>query len=622
MELRVEEDGKSKSHAVMARIGGEPSGNITPRESGQTSIWSFLTRELDQPTKETKQMTAENIAGAVSHRTISWHAIDWRKAHADVRRLQARIVKATQEGKWGKVKALQRLLTHSFSGKALAVKRVTENQGKRTAGVDGEIWDTPTKKAAGICSLNQHSYQPLPLRRIYIPKSSNPKKLRPLGIPTMKDRAMQALYLLALDPVAETQADPNSYGFRKERSCADAIGQIHTVLSNRAGAQWIFEGDIRACFDKISHEWLEANIPMDKIILRKWLKAGYIEKHALQPTEEGTPQGGIASPVLANLTLDGLEKCIREKYPKASYKSRKAKVNLVRFADDFIITGATKEILENEIKPLVEAFLKERGLELSQEKTHITPIVDGFDFLGQNIRDYNGKVLAKPSRKNVTSFLTKIRATIQANAQATTGHLIAILNPMIRGWANYHRHSSSKQTFVEVDHAIFEALWKWIRRRHPKKNRHRMKDKYFLSEGTRNWTFYGELEGKGGKPYRVRLLLASDTPIKRHVKIKGEANPYDPQWELYFEERLTFKMTNNLKGQKQLLRLWEEQDGLCPVCHQVITPLTGWHNHHIVRRTSGGSDRIENRILLHPNCHSQVHSSGITVVKPRSERSV
>lgn len=193
-------------------------------------------------------MTAAITAGAVSH-NMNWHAIDWQKAHENVRRLQARIVKATQEGKWGKVKALQHLLTHSFSGKALAVKRVTENQGKRTPGVDREIWDTPAKKAAAIHSLRQRGYQPLPLRRIYIPKSSDKTKKRGLGIPTMTDRAMQALYLLALDPIAETQADPNSYGFRKERSCADAIGQVHTVLSNRAGAKWILEGDIRACFD-------------------------------------------------------------------------------------------------------------------------------------------------------------------------------------------------------------------------------------------------------------------------------------------------------------------------------------------------------------------------------------
>ena len=190
---------------------------------------------------------------------------------------------------------------------------------------------------------------------------------------------------------------------------------------------------------------------MDKTILRKWLKAGFIEKHVLHPTEEGTPQGGICSPVLANMTLDGLEARIRERYPKASYRSRKAKVNLIRYADDFVITGATKELLEIEIKPLVETFLCERGLELSPEKTCITHITDGFDFLGQTIREYHGKVIAKPSRKNVKTFLAKIREVIKDNAQATTGHLIAILNPKIRGWANYHQYATSKRTFVKVE---------------------------------------------------------------------------------------------------------------------------------------------------------------------------
>ena len=604
----------------MDRIGIERQGNSIPRESEQTSIGSFFTREFDQPTKETEQMTAGLTAGAVSHTTIDWHTIDWQKAHENVRRLQARIVKATQEGKWGKVKALQHLLTHSFSGKALAVKRVTENQGKRTPGVDGEIWDTPAKKATAIKSLKQYGYHPRPLRRIYIPKSNGKK--RPLGIPTMKDRAMQALYVLALDPVAEVQADPNSYGFRRERCCADAIEQAHTVLRNRAGAQWILEGDIKACFDRISHEWLLNHIPMEGTILQKWLKAGFIEKHVLYPTEDGTPQGGICSPVLANMTLDGLEARIREKYPKASYGSRKAKVNLIRYADDFIITGASREILETEIRPLVEAFFQERGLELSPEKTRLTHITDGFDFLGQNIREYNGTVLCKPSQKNVKTFLTHIREVIKDNAQATTGHLIAILNPKIRGWAAYHQHASSKKTFVKIDHAIFVALWQWVKRRHPNKGHRWIKAKYFLSEGTRNWVFYGEQEGQDGKPYHVRLLLAADTPIKRHIKIKGDANPYDPQWELYFEARLGVKMVENLKGKRQLLRLWREQQGLCPVCHQKITKLTGWHNHHIVWQTHGGTDKTENRVLLHPNCHHQVHCFGLTVVKPRPARGV
>ncbi len=322
------------------------------------------------------------------------------------------------------------------------------------------------------------------------------------------------------------------------------------------------------------------------------------------------------------MALDGLEARIREIYPKASYWSRKVKVNFCRYADDFIITGATKELLENEIKPLVASFLQERGLELSSEKTCITHITDGFDFLGQTIREYKGKVIVKPSRKNVKTFLAKIREVIKANAQATAGHLIAILNPKIRGWANYHQYATSKRTFVKVDHAIFKALWQWAKRRHPDKGRRWIKDKYFQSDGTRNWVFSGEQEGNSGKTYRVRLLPASDTPIKRRAKVKGEANPYDPLWEIYFEERLGVKMVDNLKGRRQLLRLWTEQEGLCPVCNQKITKLTGWHNHHIVWRTNGGSDDAQNRVLLHPNCHNQVHSLGLAVVKPRPARGV
>jgi RNA-directed DNA polymerase len=593
-----------------------------PRESGLTSIWSFFTREFDEPTKEAMQMTAETpTAGAASHQEGNWHAINWQAVNQEVKRLQVRIVKAQQQGKWGKVKALQHLLTHSFSGKALAVKRVTENQGKRTPGVDGEIWKTPQKKAEAVETLTQRGYHPRPLRRIYIPKSNGGK--RPLSIPVMYDRAMQALYLLALDPIAETLADPNSYGFRKERSPADAIDQCHTVLSNRAGAEWILEGDIKACFDKISHTWLETHIPMDKNILRKWLKAGFIEKRVLKPTEEGTPQGGICSPVIANLTLDGLEAKLREKYPKASNASRKAKANLVRFADDFIITGSSKELLENEIKPLVEQFMKERGLELSQEKTHITHITTGFDFLGQNIRKYkDGKVLVKPSKKNVKAFLTKVRKLIKENAQATAGNLIVQLNPIIRGWANYHRHISSKQTFVEVDDAIFRTLWRWAKRRHPNKSGKWVKDKYFHSIEQRNWVFCGQVEEQDGTTRSVQLFYAHTVPIERHTKIKADANPYDPTWEMYFEERLGVKMVHNLKGKRQLIYLWKEQNGLCPVCHQKITKLTGWNNHHIVRRVDGGADRQENRVLLHPNCHRQVHSQGLSVVKPRPARGV
>jgi RNA-directed DNA polymerase len=561
-------------------------------------------------------MTAALTAGAVSHTSTDWQTISWQAIHETVRRLQARIVKATQAGKWGKVKALQRLLTHSFGGKALAVRRVTENQGKHTPGVDGDIWDTPAKKATAIHALRQYGYHALPLRRVYIEKRNG--KLRPLGIPTMFDRAMQALYLLALDPVAEVQADPNSYGFRKERSCADAIEQTFKVLSKRTSAQWIFEGDIAACFDKIDHNWLETHAHMDKTILHQWLKAGFIDKHALQPTQEGTPQGGICSPVLANLTLDGLEKCLRDKFPKTTRSGQQAKVHLVRYADDFIITAASQALLENEVKPLVETFLHERGLALSPDKTHITHITDGFDFLGQNIRQYsNGKLIIKPSRQNIKTFLTNIRAVIKGHAQTPTGQLIALLNPKIRGWANYHRHVVSKQTFAKVDTAIFRALWRWAKRRHPNKNRHWLKHTYFRTDPTRRWVFYAELDGK-----LKTLQFAVDTPIIRHTKVKGEANPYDPAWEIYFEQRLGVKMANNLRQRRQLLHLWKEQNGICPVCNQKITKLTGWHNHHIVWRTHGGSDTANNRVLLHPTCHHQLHRLGLTVVKPRPSRGV
>ena len=553
--------------------------------------------------------------GASLRQGIEWHAINWRKTYRTVRRLQMRIVKAIQAGQKRKARALQIILARSFSGKAVAVKRVTDNKGKRTTGVDGEVWNTPAKKTAALNKLKRKGYRAQPLRRIYIPKSNGKK--RPLGIPTMKDRAMQALHLLTLEPVAETQADPNSYGFRKGRCAADAITQCHIVLSGQHRAEWVLEADIKACFDQISHEWLTANTPMDTGVLTQWLKAGYIEKEVLNPTETGTPQGGIISPVLANLTLDGLERLLRQRYRKTTKAGLEAKVNLVRYADDFIITGSSKELLENEVKPLVAGFMKERGLELSQEKTTITHIEAGFDFLGQNVRKYKGKVIIKPSGQNVKAFLDKVRQVIRANKQATAGHLICQLNPIIRGWANYHRHSSSKQTFSKVDHAVYQCLWQWAKRRHPRKSHRWVKEKYFHTIGHRKWVFCGKVKDNEGNPRQIQLFYAHTVSIKRHAKIKGAANPYDPAWALYFERRLGLEMAQDLTGRRQLLYLWEEQGGICPICQQKITKLTGWHNHHMVWRVNGGEDKAENRVLLHPNCHRQVHSQQLEVVKPR-----
>ncbi len=559
-------------------------------------------------------------AGAVSRVEDEWDSINWNAAQTNVRRLQTRIVQATKAGRWGRAKVLQRLLTHSFSGKVLAVKRVTENQGKKPPGVDGETWTMPSQKAKAIHQLQQRGYHPKPLRRVYIPKSSG--KMRPLGIPCMLDRAMQALYLLSIDPISETLGDPNSYGFRKERSTADALEQAFAALSRKNSAEWILEGDIKACFDKISHQWLLAHIPMEKSILSTWLKAGFIDKNVFHPTEEGTPQGGICSPVLANMTLDGLEKKLREKYPKPDRGSSKKKINFVRFADDVIVTGKSKEVLENEVKPLIEAFMRERGLELSPEKTLITHIEDGFDFLGQHLRKYNGKLLITPSRKNIHSFLEGIRKVVRKNKQATTGNLIAQLNPKIRGWANYHRHVVSKETFSKVDHAIFSILWQWAKRRHPKKPIKWIRKKYFTSIAGQNWVFHGEILGQNGAIQPIRLFKAKSIAIERHVKIQNTANPYDPEWETYFEKRLEVKMAHNLKGKRQLLHLWKQQGGLCPLCTRKITKLTGWHSHHIVWRSKGGRDEADNRVLLHPDCHERLHRQGLTVSKPRPARGV
>ncbi len=440
-----------------------------------------------------------------------------------------------------------------------------------------------------------------------------------MNMPCMRCRAMQALYLLALDPVAEVTADRQSYGFRRERSTADAMEKCFLLLSRKTSPQWVLEGDIKGCFDAISHEWLETYIPMEKAMLKKWLKAGFMEKHVLYPTEAGTPQGGICSPVLANMALDGLEARLREKFPQRADGSYKGKISLIRYADDFIVTGNTKELLEREVKPLVEQFMRERGLELSQEKTVITHVEDGFDFLGQNVRKYNGKLLIKPSKGSVQELVEKVRKIVKENKQTPAGKLIVQLNPIMRGWALYHRHVASKSAFNKVDHALFEMLWQWAKRRHPNKGLRWIKDKYFPAIGKRKWVFSGEVDGKQGETLQVHLYEIASTHIRRHRLIQGEANPYDPAYEAYFDERMGLKWLQSWLKRRKLTALWQGQEGKCPICDQKITKETGWHIHHILYRVYGGTDDLSNLLLVHPNCHRQVHHQKLDVTKPGAE---
>lgn len=479
-------------------------------------------------------MTIKNkslIGASLASYSDTWNDLPWRGMYKQVIRLQVRIAKATKEGRLGKVKALQRILTCSFYAKCIAVKRVTQNKGAKTAGIDRVIWRGSFQKMRAVSLLKRRGYKPLPLKRVYIPKKQK-GKLRPLSIPCMGDRAMQALWHLALEPIAEGYADLNSYGFRPRRAARDAIEQCFNVFAQKNSAKWILEGDILQCFDKICHDWLLNNIPMDRLMLRKFLKAGYMDKKLLHPAELGVPQGGVIAPTIALMALSGLEKKI-----KTIFKKKPEKVNVVVYADDFIISGATRELLEEQVIPVVKEFLGERGLEISDEKSKITHIDEGFNFLGFNIRKYNKKLIIKPTRDSIKSFLDSIRSVIKTNKTARTENLICLLNPKITGWANYYRHVVSSRAYAYVDHYIYKALASWMNRRHPNKGKRWVAKKYFRRRQSNNWCFYANVKNKDGITEPLYLKHAKSTSIRRYIKVRAVAQPYDPAFKEYFRSR-------------------------------------------------------------------------------------
>lgn len=463
--------------------------------------------------------------------THQWETIDWILVENYVNRLQTRIAKATVAGNKNKVKRLQYLLTHSFYAKAYSVKKVTSNKGKNTSGIDKKLWSTSSSKMKAILALTNKQYRAKPLRRVFIEKNGKNKK-RPLGIPVMYDRAMQTLYALALEPIAETTGDHISFGFRKGRSAKDACEQIFNVLARECSPTWILEGDIKGCFDNINHDWLRENIPMDKRIMKQFLKSGFIYEGNLFPTNSGSPQGGAISSIYANMTLDGLEKLIQDKYHRNSkgnienHYRAKSKVNLIRYVDDFIITAKTKEIAE-ELRNIVSQFLETRGLTLSEEKTLITHIDKGFDFLGWTFRKFKGKLIVKPSKNSIKTLIRKFATIILKQGKATSqSELIRRLNQIIRGWSNYHRHVVTSQAFSHINNALYLLLQQWAKHRHPNKNSWWRLNKYWHEKNGKPWLF---MSGE------YSLINLRRINIIRHPKLQISKNPFIH--EAYFLKR-------------------------------------------------------------------------------------
>ena len=478
-----------------------------------------------------------------THLAIQWEIINWERVEKHVNRIQTRIAKAVKANKWNLVKRLQHLITNSYYAKLLAIRHVTTNKGRKTSGIDGVRWVKPEDKMHAVSQLSNKGYKALPLKRVYIEKYGKKEK-RPLGIPTMRDRAMQALHLISLEPIAETTADRTSFGFRKYRSPQDAKAYSFTVLCRKTSARWVLEGDIKGCFDNISHEWILENIPMNTRILRQFLKAGFIFNKKLHQTDQGTPQGGPISATLANMTLDGMETAISKKFWTNSkgkmdftYK-HKSKINLIRFADDFIISAADKQTA-TELKAVVSNFLSTRTLTLSEEKTTISNIEDGHDFLGWNFRKYNQKLIIQPSCKSVKRITEKLSRIIRENRSVSQQQLIRLLNPIIIGWANYHQSACSKRTFSVLDSRLWNMLWKWAKRRHPKKGKKWVKERYWTAHKTRQWIFKDE---------NVILTRFSDKPIVRHACPILDKNPFLDRD--YFEAR-----KNKQKKQKKIAYL-------------------------------------------------------------------
>ena len=471
---------------------------------------------------------------------IHWNSVNWRQVENTVRHIQQRIYRATKEQQWMKVRNLQKMLAKSSTNRLLAIRRVTQNnKGKSTPGVDNEVYLTNTSREALFYEpFDFRSFKPQPIKRVFIPKSNNEK--RPLGIPTIKDRIMQTIVKNALEPEWEARFEATSFGFRPGKSTMDAITQIRRVLRANSTSPWILDADISKCFDNINHEPILQRVPVFKSIINRWLKTKVISLGQWMITSKGTPQGGIISPLLANIALDGMDRLFNGVNRYGYYKMPSTRigqdkgVTVIRYADDFVALAPTRQILESYVIPKIKVFLSERGLSVNETKTSIKHRSEGFNFLGFTIKLFESSnrqsLITRPAKKRVQRYLSYIKTIISKNKQIKTDDLINLLNPKIRGWTNYYMFVSSKKIFSYVDYRLFKLIWRWCKRRHPKKSSQWVMDKYFRRVGSRKWTFAGEEE---------ILFYHADVPYRKYVQTKIRASPYDPLLKDYWKNKYT-----------------------------------------------------------------------------------
>ncbi|NEO82453.1 group II intron reverse transcriptase/maturase [Moorena sp. SIO4G3] len=539
-----------------------------------------------------------------------WKKVNWRKLEMTVFKLQKRIYRASHRGDVRVVRKLQKTLMKSWSAKMIAVRRVTqENKGKKTAGIDGKKALNSKQRLTLVANLNVQR-KAKPTRRVWIPKSGSKEK-RPLGIPTIHDRALQALAKQALEPEWEAKFEPNSYGFRPGRSCHDAIEAIFSNICHKP--KWVLDADIAKCFDKINHKALLTKVntfPSLRRLIKSWLKAGVMEKDTLTPTEKGTPQGGVISPLLANIALHGMEEQIKQyaetiKIKGRSKKQKRQGICLIRYADDFVIIHKDQKVVE-ECKRIIGNWLNDMGLELKPSKTRISYTMDGFDFLGFNIRQYKVgknqskqgfKTIIKPSKKKVLEHYKQLSNVIDRHRAAPQEALIHHLKPIIRGWCNYNRSVCSKETFNKLGHMLWNKLQRWGYRRHPNKPKSWVIKKYWGTIGKDNWVF---------KTDRSHLLKHVETEIIRHVKVQESRSIYDGDL-IYWNTR----MQKHPEMTSQKGRLLKRQKGVCAHCGLTFKDGDIMEKHHIIPRSLGGNDTDGNLELLHLHCHDVKHGKKI-----------